>query len=656
MCGITGRYDPAGTCTAAELAAQVTRMTATLVHRGPDAEGSWADGDTGICLGHRRLAVVGLGPGGAQPMVSAEGRWVVSYNGELYNHPGLRRRLEAEGTTFRGGSDTEVLLAALSAWGLDRTLEAVEGMFALALWDRQERTLHLARDRFGEKPLFYGWVGGSFAFGSELKALAALPGVAPGIDRDAVALYLRHNCVPAPWTIYRGIAKLQPGELVTVGADARPGGDVDRRPYWEARDAIAAARAEPMSGDPGAMADVLEQALSDSVAARMEADVPVGAFLSGGIDSSLVVALMQRHSRTPVRTYTIGYADEAFDESKEAAKVAAHLGTQHTSLEVTREQAADVVTRVPDIWDEPFGDVSGIPMTLVSELARTEVTVALSGDGGDELFAGYNRHAWLGRIWGRAGSVPAPLRRAAGAGLGRIPPDWIDGAARVAAKASPRLEVRIPSTKVAKVAKVLAAPGLEEAYLSLVSYWDDAESMVLGAGPSASVASRPEEWPTLDGITEQMLWLDLVGYLPDDILTKLDRAAMSTSLETRVPFLDRGVFEVAWRLPLSAKLHDGRTKWLLREVLARHVPRELFERPKMGFGFPIGDMLRGPLRPWAEELLGERRLTAQGLLDPAPIRRAWGEHLSGTRDHAYQLWAVLALEAWSDRWATAAAR
>jgi len=655
VCGIAGRFDPAATCSADELAEQVAAMTATLTHRGPDAEGIWADPESGVCFGHRRLAVLGLGPEGAQPMASSAGRWVVSYNGEIYNHPELRRRLEAEGATFRGGSDTEVLLAALTLWGLDRTLEAIEGMFALALWDRHERCLHLVRDRFGEKPLFYGWVAGVFAFGSELKALAALPGFAPGVDRDAVALYLRHNCVPAPWTIYRGIAKVLPGEVVRISAGDRSGSEPARRHFWSARDAIEAARRDPISGSHEEMADELERAVSASVAARMVADVPVGAFLSGGIDSSLIVALMQQHSSVPVRTYTIGYADEVFDESKEAAAVAAHLGTEHTSLEVTRDQAGDVVARVPDIWDEPFGDVSGIPMALVSELARTDVTVALSGDGGDELFAGYNRHAWLGRIWGRAEGMPVPVRRATGSALGAVPPAWIDGAAKMAAKASPRFDVRIPSTKVAKVAKVLAAPGLEAAYLSLVSYWDHAEDMVIGAGPSASVASKPDEWPRLDGITEQMLWLDLVGYLPDDILTKLDRAAMATALESRVPFLDRGVFDVAWRLPLDVKLREGTTKWLVRQVLARHVPTELFDRPKMGFGFPIGDMLRGTLRPWAEELLGEHRLADQGLLDPAPIRRAWRDHLSGRRDHAYQLWAVLALQAWADRWASAGA-
>jgi len=650
VCGITGLLDPGRATDAGPLTARVAAMTTVLTHRGPDADGLWCDAAQGAALGHRRLAVVALGPEGAQPMVSADGRWVLVYNGEIYNHRALRHRLEAEGATFRGGSDSEVLLAAVQAWGVDAGLDACEGMFALGLWDRRLAELHLARDRFGEKPLYYGWVGGRLAFASELKSLCTLPEFDAAVDRDAVALYLRHNCVPAPHTIYRGVAKLSPGTVVTVPGTGRPGAPLVPRHYWSARDAIEQARSRPLDGPPSELADRLEQALSDSVADRMVADVPVGAFLSGGIDSSLVVALMQRHSDRPVRTFTIGFADRAFDESGEAAAVADHLGTDHTLLRVSDRDAEDVVPRLPHFWDEPFGDISEIPMYLVSRLARTEVTVALSGDGGDELFAGYNRHAWLERIWRTSSALPTGIRRAAGAALGSLSPGTVDTLARGTAVLPARLRVRNPSTKVAKVAKVLSSSGVEDAYFALASYWDDAESMVLGAGASASVAARPDEWPTLSGITEQMLWLDLVTYLPDDILTKLDRAAMAHSLETRVPFLDRGVFDVAWRLPMSVKLHEGTTKWLLRQVLYRHVPESLVERPKMGFGFPIGTMLRGALRPWAETLLDERRLRDQGLLDPAPVRAAWTSHLAGTRDLGYELWAVLALQAWIDQW------
>jgi asparagine synthase (glutamine-hydrolysing) len=650
MCGVAGLFDPRRTGATEALGRHVADMTATLVHRGPDAEGYWSDPDHGVFLGHRRLSVVGLGGEGDQPMRSGDGRWVVAFNGEIYNHPAIRRRLVGEGLEFRGGSDTEVLVGAIQRWGLTGGLDACEGMFALALWDRHRSELHLVRDRFGEKPLYYGWVEGSLAFASELKALRVLPRFDAAIDRDAVALYLRHNCVPAPHTIYRSVAKLMPGQMVTFGVDTLPGRPPSSRSIWSARQAVESARRDPLTGPPEELADQLEGALSDSVAARMEADVPVGAFLSGGIDSSTVVALMQQHSSRPVRTFTVGFSDRGFDESDEAAAVAAHLGTDHTPLLLTDGEALGLVPALPDIWDEPFGDVSEIPMHLVSRLARQHVTVSLSGDGGDELFAGYNRHAWLDRLWRRTSVLPAPARRATGSALGRLPPALVEELARVAGRLSSRLDVRNPASKVAKLGKVLAAEGPEQAYLSLVSYWDDAESVVLGAGPSVSIASRPSEWPGLADITEQMLWLDLVGYLPDDILTKLDRAAMATSLETRVPFLDRGVFELAWRLPMSMKLHQGTTKWLLRQVLYRHVPATLVERPKMGFGFPIGAMLRGPLRGWGEELLGEGRLRCQGLLRPEPIRRAWDLHLSGRRDLAHELWAVLALQAWIDRW------
>jgi asparagine synthase (glutamine-hydrolysing) len=650
MCGIAGLLDPAGRVASDELGRRAEVMAATLEHRGPDARGMWCEPNGGVALGHRRLAVVGLGANGDQPMSSADGRFVISYNGELYNYRALQSRLAGEGATFRGQSDTEVLVEAVSRWGLEAALDAVEGMFAFALWDRSERMLHLVRDRFGEKPLYYGWVGGCLAYGSELKALCRLADFDAEIDRDAVALFLRHNCIPAPRTIYRGIAKLGAGERLSVGLDTRPGTALVPGSYWSARDAIDKARADVHPGPPESMVDELEDILSASVAARMVADVPVGAFLSGGIDSSVIVSLMQRHHSRPVRTFTVGFAQRAFDESQHAEAVAAHLGTDHTSLVLGDEDAAALIPSLPDIWDEPFGDVSEIPMHLVSKLARTEVTVALSGDGGDELFAGYNRHAWLDRIWRRAAPLPDGVRRTAARSMDRLPPGLVERGARAAARLSPRLEVRNPAFKVAKVAKVLGASGPEDAYLGLVSYWDDAERMVLGAGTNASVAGRPGDWPDLPGITEQMLWLDLVGYLPDDILTKLDRAAMAVSLETRVPFLDRAVFDLAWRLPLSAKLHEGTTKWILRRVLDRHVPATLVERPKMGFGFPIGPMLRGSLRPWAEELLDESRLQRDGLLDPAPIRRAWAEHLTGRRDLAHELWDVLALQAWLVRW------
>jgi asparagine synthase (glutamine-hydrolysing) len=649
MCGIAGLLDPTASTTADRLAALASAMAATVHHRGPDDEGVWVDADAGLAFGHRRLAVIDLGTGGAQPMVSSGGRWVLAYNGEIYNHAEVRLRLEGAGTQFRGSSDTEVLLAAVERWGVDRALDACEGMFAAALWDRRERELHLLRDRFGEKPLYYGWVGKLFAFGSELKALCSLPEFDAEINRRAVASYLRHNCVPPPETIWRGIAKLRPGHLVTLRAPTWPVLP-DQRCYWSAGDAVARAREHQLTGSDSELTDRLEAALSDAVAARMIADVPVGAFLSGGIDSSTIVALMQRHASRPVRTFTVGFADRSFDESPEAAAVAAHLGTDHTAVAVGDAEAREVIPRLPDIWDEPFADVSQIPTYLVSRVARQDVTVSLSGDGGDELFAGYNRHAWLDRVWGRADRFPAEARRTAGSALGRIPPGAIERVARATRVLPAGWQVRNPSTKVAKLGRVLAASDPEDAYRALTTHWDDACALVVGLDPGDTGDGDGSSPVSDGGITEHMLWSDLVGYLPDDILTKVDRAAMAVSLETRVPFLDRGVLDLAWRLPLDMKLRAGRTKWVLRQVLERHVPAALVERPKMGFGLPIGSWLRGVLAPWAEHLLDEGRLRGQGLLDPVPVRRAWELHRTGRRDLGYELWDVLVLQSWLDRW------
>jgi asparagine synthase (glutamine-hydrolysing) len=650
VCGIAGLLDPAASTSADRLGALASTMASSLEHRGPDDSGLWVDADAGVALGYRRLAVIDLGPGGAQPMVSSGGRWVLVYNGEIYNHPELRRRLESAGTRFRSQSDTEVVVAAVERWGVDRAIDACEGMFAAALWDRRDRQLHLLRDRFGEKPLYYGWVGTVFGFGSELKAMCTLPGFTAELDREAVARYLRYNCIPAPDTVWRGIRKLLPGHLVTLTGDLTPGVLPEQRCYWSAADAVARARQHPLTVSDAEMTDRLETVLSDAVAARMVADVPVGAFLSGGIDSSTIVALMQRHASGPVRTFTVGFADRSFDESSEAAAVAAYLGTDHTAVQVGDAEAVEVITQLPDIWDEPFADVSQIPTYLVSSVARREVTVSLSGDGGDELFAGYNRHAWLERVWGRSAVVPAGARRTAGAALGRIPPAVVERAARATRFLPVGWQVRNPSTKVAKLARVLAASGPEDAYRALTTHWADATSVVLGNEYRDTADERDGSPVSGGGITEQMLWLDLVGYLPDDILVKLDRAAMAVSLEARVPFLDRRLLDLAWSLPLDAKLRGGQTKWLLRQVLERHVPAELVERPKMGFGLPIGLWLRGELAPWAEHLLDERRLREQGLLDPLPIRRAWDLHRSGRRDLGYELWDVLVLQSWIDRW------
>jgi asparagine synthase (glutamine-hydrolysing) len=649
VCGIAGILDPTASTSVDQLQTLASTMASSLEHRGPNDGGVWIDPDAGVAFGHRRLAVIDLSIGGAQPMVSPGGRWVLVYNGEIYNYRELRGRLEGAGMFFRSSSDTEVLVAAVERWGIERALNACEGMFAAALWDRSDRRLHLLRDRFGEKPLYYGWVGKLFAFGSELKALCALPGFSRELNRGAVASFLRHNCVPAPETIWRGVRKLLPGHLVTLQMPTK-GELPDQVCYWSAADAVTQARQNQLTGSDSELTDELEDVLSDAVAARMVADVPVGAFLSGGIDSSTIVALMQRHASGPVRTFTVGFSDRSFDESREAAAVAAHLGTDHTAVHVGDAEAMEVIPHLPDIWDEPFADVSQIPTYLVSRVARQAVTVSLSGDGGDELFAGYNRHAWLDRVWGRASAMPAGARRTAGSALGNIPPavvERVGGALRILPAG---WQVRNPSTKVAKLSRILTASDPEDAYRALTTHWDDAMSLVLG-NDGREGADRGSRSPVTDGgITEQMLWSDLVGYLPDDILAKLDRAAMAVSLETRVPFLDRRVLDLAWRLPLEAQLRGGQTKWVLRQVLERHVPKELVDRPKMGFGLPIGSWLRGALAPWAENLLDERRLREQGLLDPGPIREAWELHRTGRRDLGYELWDVLVLQSWMDRW------
>ena len=656
MCGIAGILDPAASSGADELRSRADSMAATLEHRGPDDTATWVDESAGVALAHRRLEVVGRGAQGRQPMLSRSGRWVVSYNGELYNVPALRTRLESEGASFRGSSDTEVLVAGLERWGLADTLHRVEGMFAFAAWDARTRRLHLARDRFGEKPLYYGWAGGQFAFASELKAFHALPRFDAVVDRDVVAQFLRLSCVPAPDCIYRGLAKLRPGSLVTVEAGTRSAMLPDPVTFWSAEQAIDDACRLPPLDDDREAAELLEATLSKSVAARMLADVPVGALLSGGIDSSLVVALMQQHGDRPVRTFTVAFVDQAFDESTSAAAVATHLGTDHTTVEMLPRDVFDIIPRVPEIWDEPFSDNSQLPSLLVAQVARRDVTVALSGDGGDELFAGYNRHAWLARVWRLAGPAPHRLRRGVGGAMRRLPPGAIDA---VATRLPSRWQVRLPSTKVEKLGRVLEASTVQDAYDTLRSHWEDPAAVVLGAGGQPAVPLDGRNGSTrgweADDITARLLRSDLMTYLPDDVLTKVDRAAMAVSLETRAPFLDRDVFEVAWRLPARSKVRDGTSKWMLRQVLDRHVPAPLVERPKMGFGVPMGSWLRGPLRPWAEDVLSPASLSRYDLLDPEPVRRAWQLHVTGRRDLSDELWDVLVLQAWMERWSSPSA-
>ncbi|MDG0026257.1 asparagine synthase (glutamine-hydrolyzing) [Trinickia sp. Y13] len=649
MCGITG-FMGGKLAKVEERAAVLTAMADRIRHRGPDDGDVWCDLDTLVGFGHRRLAIVDLSPAGHQPMKSASGRYVIAYNGEIYNHLALREALERAGAApqWRGHSDTETLLAGIDAWGIDATLRRAVGMFAIALWDRQTRVLTLARDRIGEKPLYYGWQGTagarSFLFGSELKALHAHPAFEKRIDRDALCVYMRHNNVPGEHSIYQGIHKLLPGHLLEV-APHRP--EPVLRSYWSGAQAALQGAREPFAGSADEAVDALERLLRDAVRQQMMGDVPLGAFLSGGIDSSTVVALMQAQSSQPVRTFSIGFHDDVYNEAKHAKAVAAHLGTDHTELYVTADQAMAVIPRLPTLYDEPFADSSQIPTYLVSELARRRVTVSLSGDAGDELFCGYNRYQITASLWRRLSAVPSSVRSAAAWLLTRVSPRSLN---RLAASHPGAARWANIGEKIHKGAGVMAAGSPAELYLGMVSQWQNPGDIVVGGVEPATLLTGAA--PELDGLgeVERMMALDLLTYLPDDILTKVDRAAMGTSLETRVPFLDHRVVEFAWKLPLDYKLRledsSYTTKWVLRQVLYRHVPRTLIERPKMGFGVPIDSWLRGPLRDWAEDLLSEQRLRREGMLNSAPIRRKWQEHLSGQRNWQHPLWCVLMFQAW----------
>lgn len=635
MCGITGYWGDG-----APDSAIATRMASKIAHRGPDDSGVWTDDAAGLALAHRRLSILDLSPAGHQPIRSPCGRYVLVYNGEIYNHLELRAALEREGGAFawRGHSDTETLLAALRHWGVQRALERLNGMFAFALWDSAERILFLARDRMGEKPLYYGRSNDTFLFGSELKALMAHPRWNSQLDRDALTLYLRHNYVPSPWSIYRGIRKLPPAHFVAITDGGRAtAGTVC---YWDV--AKIAARGA-VDDTPEALADELDALLRDAIGRRMAADVPLGAFLSGGYDSTTVVALMQAQSARAVKTFTIGFHEKGYDEAKHARAVAKHLGTDHTELYVTPEEAMGVIPDLPNIYDEPFSDSSQIPTFLVSKLARQNVTVSLSGDGGDELFCGYERYNLGHRVWQKLGLLPRPARRALAALVRRAPGNVLD---RMQRALPLRLQVSGLPDRLPKLAEVLAHSDGQAFYRSLVSHAKDPAALVLGAREPETILSRPDALPSLPGLREQMMLLDMLTYLPDDILTKVDRASMAVSLEARVPLLDHRLVEFAWRLPTDLKYRDGQGKWLLRQVLHRYVPRELMERPKMGFGVPIEHWLRGPLRDWAEELLDEKRLREEGIFDPGPIRRMWLEHLSGRRPWHFHLWDVLMFQAW----------
>jgi len=636
MCGIAGFLELERRSGTHELEALAGAMAATLRHRGPDASGVWADAESGIGFGHTRLSIVDLSPAGAQPMVSSCGRFVIVYNGEIFNAAELRPELEAKGRRFKGHSDTEVIVEACAEWGVQQTATRIIGMFAFAVYDRRDKRLSLVRDRLGIKPLYWGKAGTRLAFASELKAFGALPGWNKELNRDALASYLRFAYVPAPHSIYRGISKLMPGHIAMID----PTGETRIAPFWTLADAAERGKADQLDVGDKQACDMFEALLGDAVGRRLVADVPLGAFLSGGIDSSAVAAMMRMKSNAPVRTYSIGFREQGFDEAPHASAVAAHLGTEHTELYVSAKEAQDAIPLMPEIYDEPFADSSQIPTYLLSKLTRQHVTVALSGDGGDELFAGYTRHRFANRIQ----SMPPRVAQLLASGLDMAGPAVWD---RLFKLVPARRRPSYGGDKMQKTAAMLRE-GPQGAYRSLVSAWDDPEAIVLGAREPKGAIFDPDLAAALPDGLDRMQYLDTLTYLPDDILTKVDRASMAVGLEVRVPILDHRIVEFSWRLPSRFKMRGGKGKWLLRQLAYRHVPKALLDRPKSGFAVPIGAWLRGPLCDWAEALLQPARLEESGLLDAAPIRARWEEHLDGRRNWHGSLWTVLMFQAWRE--------
>ncbi len=666
LCGIAGFIDLSGRSDHDRLQTVVGQMASAMAHRGPDDAGVWIDSPRGIALGHRRLAVIDLSDAGHQPMVSACGRYVIVYNGEIYNHRQLRREIEERSDTrvgfFRGHSDTEVALAAFTCWGIRGSLHRFNGMFAFVVWDRERDELTLARDRMGEKPLYYGVLNQTFLFGSELKALRRHPAFVGEIDRDVLTLFLRYGYVPAPYSIYRGIYKLPPACTLTVRLeDIKAGREISPFPadvdesgnhaptfYWSLRDETGRGAHEPFDGSESKAVAELDALLGDAVQLRMEADVPLGAFLSGGIDSSTVVALMQAQSSRPIRTFTIGFWDPRLNEADHARAVAKHLGTDHNELYLSPEQALDVIPLMPELYDEPFADSSQIPTFLVSRFAREHVTVSLSGDGGDELFCGYDRYLMADLVWNNIRRFPLLFRRLTATAVETMPIrllnimfSWVMPLVRR------RVNLRGPAGHALRVgAELLRTDSGAALYLSLMSHWRQPSALVRDSTEPSTLFCDRDLLADLPDFVRWMMYVDALSYLPDDILVKVDRASMGVSLEARVPLLDHRVVEFAWRLPSSLKARNGNGKWILRQVLSRYVPDELVSRPKMGFSVPLDQWLRGPLRDWAESLLDETRLRTEGFLDPVLVRKAWSEHLTGTRNWQNALWDVLMFQAW----------
>lgn len=651
MCGLTGFLTTNPTQPPETLQRIATDMADALVHRGPDDGGIWVDADAGIALGHRRLSIIDLSPLGHQPMVSHDGRFVLTFNGEVYNYAPIRAELEAWGYPFKGHSDTEVLLAGICRWGLEETLRRSNGMFAIAVWDRKGHVLSLARDRSGKKPLYYGWANGTFVFGSELKALHRHPAFTPEIDRDALALYLRYTWMPVPHTIYRGIRQLPAATILEVRPDATA--PLIPKAYWSSRDVAEAGARAPLTLSPDAIADRLDATLREAVALRMVADVPVGAFLSGGIDSSVVVALMQAQSPGRVRTFTIGFEEQEYNEAEHAKAVARHLGTDHEELYVSPADCMAVIPNLPTLYDEPLGDYSQVPTYLVSALARRHVTVSLSGDGGDELFAGYNSYPRIYNRWmdvqRQWAACPPALRAPLAGGLNRFADAgirFLEGPGRAGGPLGRKVMKRLRRIQKRGSPTISAA----ELYARDRERYAGADTFVVGARPADCLLTQPQAWAQGVDPLLAMQQVDFATYMVDDVLVKVDRASMGTALEVRCPLLDTDVIAFAWSLPPDQRLGPTGGKAALRRVLARYVPEALFDRPKQGFGLPVDRWMRGPLREWVETLLDERRLAREGYLQPAMVRRTWAEHLSEGKDHTFLLWSLLMFQAWQEHW------
>jgi len=654
MCGITGFVDFSKVRKSDGMRKNILRMTNALAHRGPDDSGVWLDQDVGISLGHRRLSIVDLSASGHQPMESSSGRYIISFNGEVYNFPEIKKKLEAGGNcTWKGHSDTEVMLEAIDRWGVKKSLEYFNGMFAFALFDRLERRLYLARDRMGKKPLYYGQTGSVFLFASELKSIRQHEDFKPEIDRDALALYLRFSYVPEPHSIYRNIHKLFPGKILVV--DLGPHGILNQEivSFWSAKDVVQAGTDMPFPGTSDEALSRLDGLLADAVKLRMVSDVPIGAFLSGGIDSSLVVALMQAQSSMRVKTFSIGLQEEGLNEAGFAKQVAKHLDTDHTEFYVSSDEARAVIPQLPLLYDEPFADSSQIPTFLVSRLTRQYVTVSLSGDGGDELFGGYNRYFIAPAIWNKVKWLPCHLRAVLAKVLSNPTPKQWNMFSKIFSSALSRYGTQGTfADKFNKIAQVMDMPDPDALYMRLVSVWDNPSDMLIeGREPLTTLTDR-SVWPRLDDFMRRMMYFDLVTYLPDDILVKVDRASMGVSLEARAPFLDYRVVEFACSLPNGMLISKGKSKWLLRKLLYKYVPAKLIERPKMGFAIPVDAWLRGPLREWAGDLLNEDRLQRDGFFKPKLIVDRFSEHISGKRNWQYCLWNILMFQAWKEYWGT----